>query len=161
MFDVSALEVKDLHSCMPTAVNIYFGVCVFTSMADFDLKQRRLIADHRKKYPAKFSTHFLSVIRHHKLFHRKYLFVARHATLGNMPSKTPSRSDKTIIEYWSEIKKEGHCEAVYFKKGKIQLIRKRKGNRLPFSSFTFDQMLKRCTKSTHGFLNMFYYTTKK
>lgn len=158
MRDLSNLMVKDPDSCMPSAVNIYFGQKLFTTPEQFDYDQCfNLILAHQKSSDADhiynpnmvkfvifnntvYQREYLKPLLNLKQYHNKYYL---DKTLNEM------EDGKYIIDY--EVDRInfniGHFTVISKSNGKIKCIEPRRiRKKIPFTKFNLNSKVQKRDK---------------
>jgi hypothetical protein len=158
MSSISCLLVDEDDSCMPSALNLYFGERLFDSNDDFYRKQAALLRGLAMRSFKPFDRSLLQCVRFKSRSYKAvYDFTLRHSTLGVWPLNLQNGNTKAILSYRCETNPDGHTEAINFCNGKITFLKNPSITILPFTSKTIQQYLDFAVHDYNYFLSIHHY----
>jgi hypothetical protein len=160
------LTLTMADSCMPTALNHYFGRALFSSMDDFLWTQTRHIERHHKVAIRDLDSHLLLSVRIGRQYYRKrILFNGGRLPRQQFPILLPRGHARAILHYRTTCAPQmDHVEAIELHDGKpFYLQYAENGNHdmdlLPYTGVTMGEYIERVHLRRDGelYLNLFIY----
>jgi hypothetical protein len=146
------------HSCLLTAVQLYFKKKLFSSYGEFLSVQRPIARKITHKAIGEHDTDLLLQIQIDKhQYCKKTIFYSGKIFKGTWPPEINTLNGRAILEY-GIIGGEGHTEAVEFTGVDFVVIRTGEKNILPHSELSLEEFLSKALNIKDGyFMNVFIY----
>lgn len=153
-------------SCMPTALNHYFGRALFASMDDFLTTQRRHLERQHKVAITNLDSHLLLGVRVGRRYYRKrILFNAARLPRQQYPSMLPRGHTRAILHYRTICAPQmDHVEAIELRDGTAFYLQYAEDadhdmELLPYTGMTMGDYIERVYSRRDGelYLNLFIY----
>lgn len=134
----SLLSISEPDSCLPTAVNYYFGRPLFTSLSEFTLRQtKKCLGRFRAELEVEFR--LASQVQVGLIEYRLVcLYTSARICKGDWKSQRGSKSVKRLVFYQTDSSDVWHAEAVRVESGRVVVLRTQKVL-LPYANITLDQ----------------------
>ena len=157
--DTAHLRVMDQHSCMASALNLYFETRLFDTGEEFFERPWAIILSYKKKHIGAHDIMLLGLVQKGQhIYKRVNDYVHNSVSLNKWPIKTKTRRERVIIDYYSTQCMEGHVETAEFKDGQWRYLFYPEAANLPYTSMNLDEYREAVTrKETNLYLNIFHY----
>jgi hypothetical protein len=157
----SNLILPHLDTCMPTAINLYFGVRVFDSLESFIAVQtdrnEKLLKIRLDPLDSYLMNHVRVGTNNYK---RHLVFNTKNKYCGDFPKKIPNQRNRAILHYETiTAPQQGHVEAITMENGVVKYLCYPEASLLPYTNMTLEDYIAKAKGSETGnaFLDMFVY----
>jgi hypothetical protein len=157
------LILKQLDTCMPTAINLYFDEQVFDSLDSFLSKQTERNSKILKVKINSLDSYLMNHVRVGTHNYKKLLvFNTKNPNCPDFPSKIPNHRKRAILHYQTiTFPKQAHVEAITIKDGVVKYLCYPTESLLPYTNMTLNEYISKVRADQLGdaFLDMFVYKT--
>lgn len=156
-----ALILDSTDSCMPTALNLYFGRRLFNSFEDFLGRQTQFIEKGCNVKIRELDSHLMlraRVGRHE--YRKRIIFNTAREPKQRFPMTLPNGRSKAILHYRTITQpEEDHVETVKYADGQMIFIQYPELDTLPFTGMSVQEYVKNVQSGEMEgcYLNMFVY----